>query len=585
MATPAVSRSRKVGDGTSQSSSAWHDVLELCKKGFANKLESLCDVLVTAVRNEMRQGAEKWRGEVMDQMSQREHQLDKSLLSLREKLDHMELKIMDPDRVDSPFLGGPLPPTSPGTPVVAELPLPGTPTAQALRTGSAQRMQVDELMPVMEHLRKSDTLHQAASAQLEEHLERIRERCEALSRVSTVMLNGVQRLEQQVQQLEHKSQVAEAKMSNVLGQQQSLNAVSSQVAKELQSLQQKDALAFSDLQGRLQSHATEMRSVVHDDVHGIQEDLSGIKEHQQKDFRNVVMEISRIQQVLHLDFVKVLHEEPCRKMISRARQAPRTSGNDLGGSQASKRFRDFFAQTEPPPQKEAHSQTEASLYLEVDFKPRKHRESKHSNQPMLEEAASQHFGGGEEHFKEKAREAAMKPPYSVFDFYYSTGCSQAIARSPWFEYVTLLIVFLNAAWMAVDMDLNTATVITEAHPAFLIMENAFCTYFFLELLIRFAAFEKKCNCLRDGWFVLDLILVLLYVLDTWLVLVLVYGGGIRFEPGGGSMMSIMRMLRMAKLCRLTRLARLLRAVPELVIIVKGIGFASRSVTFFSCFGP
>ena len=26
------------------------------------------------------QGAEKWRGEVMDQMSQREHQLDKSLL-------------------------------------------------------------------------------------------------------------------------------------------------------------------------------------------------------------------------------------------------------------------------------------------------------------------------------------------------------------------------------------------------------------------------------------------------------------------------------------------------------------------------
>eukprot|EP00435_Cladocopium_sp_Y103_P015068 s920_g3.t1 len=590
MATPAVSRSRKVGDGTSQPSSAWHDVLELCKKGFANKLESLCDVLVTAVRNEMRQGAEKWRGEVMDQMSQREHQLDKSLLSLREKLDHMELKIMDPDRVDSPFRG-PLPPTSPGTPVVAERPLPpGSPThapastpSQTLRTGSVQRMQVDELMPVMEHLRKSDTLHQAASAQLEEHLERVRERCEALGRVSTAVLNGVQRLEQQVQQLEHKSQVAEAKMSNVLGQQQSLNAVSSQVAKELQSLQQKDALAFSDLQGRLQSHATEMRSVVHDDVHGLQEDLSGIKEHQQKDFRTVVTEISRIQQVLHLDFVKVLHEEPCRKMISRARQAPRTSGNDLGGLQASKRFRDFFAQTEPPPQKEAHSQTEASLYLEVDFKPRTRRESKHSNQPMLEEAASQHFGGGEEHFKEKAREAAMKPPYSVFDFYYSTGCSQAIARSPYFEYVTLWIVFLNAGWMAVDMDLNTATVITDAHPAFLIVENAFCTYFFLELLIRFAAFERKCNCFRDGWFVLDLLLVVLYVLDTWLVLILVYGGGIRFEPGGGSMMTILRMLRMAKLCRLTRLARLLRAVPELVIIVKGIGFASRSVTIFFIF--
>lgn len=49
------------------------------------------------------------------------------------------------------------------------------------------------------------------------------------------------------------------------------------------------------------------------------------------------------------------------------------------------------------------------------------------------------------------------------------------------------------------------------------------------------------------------------------------------------MMTLLRMLRMAKLCRLTRLARLLRAVPELVIIVKGIGFASRSVTIFFMF--
>ena len=79
---------------------------------------------------------------------------------------HLGFPTQDPDRVDSPFLGGPLPPTSPGTPVVTELPLPGSPThapplpttpSQTLRTGSAQRMQVDELMPVIEHLRKSDS--------------------------------------------------------------------------------------------------------------------------------------------------------------------------------------------------------------------------------------------------------------------------------------------------------------------------------------------------------------------------------------------------------------------------------------------
>lgn len=54
-----------------------------------------------------------------------------------------------------------------------------------------------------------------------------------------------------------------------------------------------------------------------------------------------------------------------------------------------------------------------------------------------------HLAGGEDHFREKAREAAMKPPldlnklgqkrdarpYSVFDYYHSTGCAQVPARA------------------------------------------------------------------------------------------------------------------------------------------------------------
>ena len=31
----------------------------------------------------------------------------------------------------------------------------------------------------------------------------------------------------------------------------------------------------------------------------------------------------------------------------------------------------------------------------------------------------------------------------------------------------------------------------------------FCSYYALEWFIRFMAFERKCNCLRDGWFVFD----------------------------------------------------------------------------------
>jgi len=42
---------------------------------------------------------------------------------------------------------------------------------------------------------------------------------------------------------------------------------------------------------------------------------------------------------------------------------------------------------------------------------------------------------------------------------------------------------------------------------------------------------------------------------------------------------VMRLVRLARLTRMGRLARLLRAVPELIILIKGIGVASRSVFF------
>lgn len=31
----------------------------------------------------------------------------------------------------------------------------------------------------------------------------------------------------------------------------------------------------------------------------------------------------------------------------------------------------------------------------------------------------------------------------------------------------------------------------------------FCTYYTMEWYIRFMAFERKCNTMRDGWFVFD----------------------------------------------------------------------------------
>lgn len=79
----------------------------------------------------------------------------------------------------------------------------------------------------------------------------------------------------------------------------------------------------------------------------------------------------------------------------------------------------------------------------------------------------------------------------------------------------MVVIVVYALYMSIDMDLNTADIITETHPVFIVCEQLFCFYFFFELVIRFAAFEKKCNCLKDAWFVFDLALVVMMVAETW----------------------------------------------------------------------
>lgn len=98
---------------------------------------------------------------------------------------------------------------------------------------------------------------------------------------------------------------------------------------------------------------------------------------------------------------------------------------------------------------------------------------------------------------------------------FDPGPFQQIAKSAWFENFTMVVIVVYALYMSIDMDLNTADIITETHPVFIVCEQLFCFYFFFELVIRFAAFEKKCNCLKDAWFVFDLALVVMMVAETW----------------------------------------------------------------------
>jgi hypothetical protein len=181
--------------------------------------------------------------------------------------------------------------------------------------------------------------------------------------------------------------------------------------------------------------------------------------------------------------------------------------------------------------------------------------------------------------KEKVRLAVTKKEYNVCDYYWDTGIVQHVARAQWFEYTTLFVIAFNAVWISIDADLNTSLTLLEAEPVFQIAEHSFCLYFSWEWAMRFISFKQKKNCFRDAWFCFDSFLVFMMVMETWvgtIIIVLTSGGS------GGSGMgntSVLKLVRLVRLTRMARMAKLLRAIPELIILIKGIAVASRSVCF------
>jgi voltage-gated sodium channel len=186
--------------------------------------------------------------------------------------------------------------------------------------------------------------------------------------------------------------------------------------------------------------------------------------------------------------------------------------------------------------------------------------------------------------KERVRQAIGKPEYNVFDYYKESGPCSVLAKNRIFEVVTLSIIAFNACWIAWDSDKNDATVLLQAEPQFIIAENFFCAFFLFEILIRFGAFEDKRCCMKDAWFVFDSFLVAFMVLETWMmgaVWILTASDNSDDTNNMGDA-SILRLLRLLRLTRMARMARLLRVMPELMILIKGMVVAMRSVFFTLC---
>jgi len=154
---------------------------------------------------------------------------------------------------------------------------------------------------------------------------------------------------------------------------------------------------------------------------------------------------------------------------------------------------------------------------------------------------------------------------------YTDGFFGHIAGSKVFEFSTLGMISLNALAIGVDADYSArnhaAENLYEGPIFFIVVENTFAVYFTGEVLIRFCAYKKKCDVFCDAWFMFDSVLVTMMVVETW---ILPFIG----SSGPLAQLSILRLLR---LLRITRMAKIMRAVPEMMVIIKGMVAATRTV--------
>jgi hypothetical protein len=163
--------------------------------------------------------------------------------------------------------------------------------------------------------------------------------------------------------------------------------------------------------------------------------------------------------------------------------------------------------------------------------------------------------------------------YNVFDLYYRTGIMQAIAKGNMFNNITFLVIAVNAVYMGVEADWNT-DVGADSLWEFQLCDNLFCCFFLSELMIRFAAFEVKKDCLVDGWFKFDSVLVMLMIGETWMTSLL---SSMLSASAKDSFLKNSALFRLFRLLRLARISRLMRSMPELVTMLKGMMVATRAV--------
>jgi len=147
-----------------------------------------------------------------------------------------------------------------------------------------------------------------------------------------------------------------------------------------------------------------------------------------------------------------------------------------------------------------------------------------------------------------------------------------VVRSFSFQMMTIFMIVINALWLGVDVEWNHTQLVVDdddklpLEPWSVIVGWFFCIFFSFEIGLRFLSFRRKLNCLCDGWFIFDSILVAFMALELWLLPLIALMVG---SSSGGNLSSLSS-LRLIRLLRLARMGRLMQFFPELLTLVKGM---------------
>eukprot|EP00930_Biecheleria_cincta_P090011 TRINITY_DN7936_c0_g2_i1.p1 TRINITY_DN7936_c0_g2~~TRINITY_DN7936_c0_g2_i1.p1 ORF type:complete len:759 (+),score=148.15 TRINITY_DN7936_c0_g2_i1:75-2351(+) len=599
--SPSLGFSPK-NDSSLRRNHAWNEVLEICKKGFGNKMSSMGDEILQQVRVELQQNASAVRHEVESMFRMHAAQEDAKFSELSRGIQ----KVAD----------------------VAECGL--------LKSVGSSSI---DLSPMLDEFR-SNEIHRAENDR--KFHQQIKDEVSGINENFLTLTKRSQLGEEKVHELTSRMLELETQLATLSDFQSALSSKSDKLAVEIKKAEFDRHSQGTSLSDKLDALSSQIKSTGQDQR--ISREVAGVTSEVKKTCNIVLNEIGKIQQALHLDFVQRREAEEAEQemkafekmnlgipdfiamfrendnfvtKVAATTGLPEYELRELGDESLLKwfvqmdtdrsgtlDFKEFIdginqivkARAEPgaTPQKRVREfsvQTDAADLLNkaTQIEPRmlgaeKVRNAKSVRKPDKSEPPKKAAFADAEGLKKKARAALIsKPVYNVFNCYHKNGVCQKIAKHSYFENCTMAFVCLNAVWLAVDTDNNPAPFLTSAEPIFVVAENLFCFYFFAELLIRFLAFEYKVNALKDSWFIFDLVLVLLMTAETWIAPLVITALDLDVTSGGMIDISTVKLVKLVKIMRLSRLAKLLRMMPELVIIMKGIGFASRSVSVFLLF--